>query len=737
MLDPRCQDIVEVHNASCDVVIIEQLFADMYENSVFFQCQALRCLARSFGGGDSATSASSGVGAVAGIGSIGPAGSAANLEGGASGFAQTMPDDILPEKSTKMQLKAMLDCLLGAPTHVVDSKCTNGSFCSYVRAEAAFALAQWQNTNAPQNIATEHQPKVWQGMYLLLNCLLSMYAHPITMLPTHVDASDESALLLRNALILALSQIRAESGHTPMVAVETLLAFAKHVDATTDDPDDEDGLGPVGGTGRGASDNDDDDEEDNDSDDGADGYSSPDEFTPYHYTGAASTSAARATSTTTKGRGVRNVSFATKKPLGGGPARSKSNATVASRSQKGQGRSNKSSSNLTSSKPSAPHLQYDNTHYRAVLFLALSRAQFESMVPPVVTGAPSAHPMHEIVSLASSAVRVAITQARAAARISYLPGEANLLPQLPGQGIDLAAAITCLAEMDVQALRLYARGRGQLSPTEARQLDLSGPTGKGILSGFDYTKHFLSPSVKLMCLTDLGTDSGSGGTVSGKAGEPTLKDFVSFQLCTPVMRAAAFEGFLRVCFAAHEVYMQRLETASKRRSTSNLAAGNDTSSGRNDSNEQQLLAEKKEASQYVAATVEALRELFLTETNDWVRQQAALVLADAMMDQSARIAAQALSLGSPWSCLGWYDPCAFSQPVGRSAAHGDAGDAGDIIGMGRGTGTLSTGTLGTGAPYMQGQGPYLRIAMKILWRTIVGSTSANTQVGLNHTCVNH
>jgi hypothetical protein len=136
----------------------------------------------------------------------------------------------------------------------------------------------------------------------------------------------------------------------------------------------------------------------------------------------------------------------------------------------------------------------DDSHYKAVLFLALSRLRFEK----IEKGSPDDF-MHKIVLLALSNINAAYTTARVTARINNNSNNKNLysrnkLPQLRGGGIDVAAAITCLSEMDLQAVVLFAKEKS--TGICMNELEQKSPTDCGVLSGFNYRKHFLMPGVK-------------------------------------------------------------------------------------------------------------------------------------------------------------------------------------------------------------------------------------------------
>jgi len=603
LLDPMCQQIVETYNASADVLLVEQLYTDYYENNVYFQCQALRSLARAGHSTamittdlspEAAAFVSGAVNDGAQLNASFGLGAALNSSFGASGAPAPVK---IPEKSANMQLKALCDCLLGVPTNVNDAKLiASHQFSIYVRAEAAQAMARWQNERAPRTTATDGtNSSAWPGLDLLLEQLHNMFADQDSdaLDPLPSDFSNESSTHLRNTMILALSSIKSKSGHSPADVYQTIIKFARHNEES-------------------------------------------------------------------------DLTFS---PEGGSSA------------------------------------QYDDAHYRGVLFLALSRLRFEGLS----TVDKSVHPALQIVAMASSAVNVAFTRARATARINFQRGDANFLPTLSGRGIDVAAAITCLAELDIQSAALYAKGRAQpVVPASAthslRDVERNGPTGRGPLSGFNYVKHFLPSDTNLLCIENTGRRSRGSG-----------KSKITFHLCTPAVRAAAFEGFVRLCFAMQSAHEERLRS---------FSAVNDEAV----SSATHIKAATNTA--YIPAVIEALSAVLKADTNLWVKQQAAMAFADVLMDRPARIAAQAVSLNNYWNCLEWSDPCALTLPQHLDPSAPGSSSLSFTLGAG-GLGS-SGGTTSNRRSMQHGGDPnYSQVALKLVWKLIHSSVSLD-QVRQSH-----
>lgn len=578
LLDPACQRIIESYNASADVLLIEQLYTDFFENNVYFQCQALRSLSRAgtsnvmITADISADAAAAVTGATADGSRLGSGfglGSSTALGGGAPTAVK------IPEKSAKMQLRALSDCLMGVPTLVNDPKHVNGTqFSIYIRAEAAMGLARWQNERAPRALSAEVSAGGWQALEMLNEHLHSMYADAHTQQPLPSDFANESSTHLRNAMLLALSSIKAKSGHSPVLVTETILKFTRASEASDEQ------------------------------------FENPSMST-----------------------GINSL--------------------------------------------------LDDAHYKSVLFLALGRLRFES-IPP---GEWTTHPVQEIVSLAQSTIDVSFTRARATARIKLQRGDANLLPSLPGSGLEVATAISCLAEMDIHACALYAKGRATpqgpvgnsgssssssrtFSSHSLKDVDGFSPTGRGPLSGFNYVRHFLPPSARVTCLLN---------DPQGGRSQNVAKAQINFFMCSPSVRVAAFEGFVRLCFAMEGAHEERRKALSAMSSTQRANT----------------------ATTFIPAAIESLSVLLRVEANPWVRQQAAAAMLDAIMNRPARAAAQAIAQSNFWYCVDWSDPSGLTlQPADRNISTYSGKKCLNAL-----------------------HGDYALIGVKLLWKLIISSMS--------------
>lgn len=132
---------------------------------------------------------------------------------GVWGQVQALRDMARPRGASRnalLRLDGMLDCLLGKD--VVEDFVHH----FYIRCEAAYALAAWQNAHAPMT-AVMSAPGSWQGLDRLHSACQNMFFSPVTDLPEPNYFNDDDAYAVQKACIVALSRIRYE--------VEYLLLF--------------------------------------------------------------------------------------------------------------------------------------------------------------------------------------------------------------------------------------------------------------------------------------------------------------------------------------------------------------------------------------------------------------------------------------------------------------------------------------------------------------------------------
>jgi hypothetical protein len=138
---------------------------------------------------------------------------------------------ISPQKS-QLRVRALYDVLIAASN---EDELTHNIF---VRLEAAYALALWQNEHAPFSPNTESvSSHTWAGMNSLITALKKyfidsivpspQFAWPISIiLPKSNELDNYENTQLRCGLLIALSTIRAKNGETPLEIINILLNFA-------------------------------------------------------------------------------------------------------------------------------------------------------------------------------------------------------------------------------------------------------------------------------------------------------------------------------------------------------------------------------------------------------------------------------------------------------------------------------------------------------------------------------
>lgn len=558
LVDPSLTCLSEVQNYSSEALLIEQLNANLDElgsdidkHKVYFQCQAIRNLAR-----------------VAGSMTSGPLTTTSTTETPEATSMLSSMTSAAPKINDKtgkyLHLKALSDCLLGVTTTGSDNR-TSSSACIFVRAEAAFALARWQNEYSSARVEVEPRPNNWPGMEALLECVFELYLDPVSKAPLPVNLQDESSIYLRNSLLFALSSIRSQQGETPWEVIEVLMMFAEDLDQIDSQQSSLHHLQHPHST-----------DEEAETDEEAD------------------------------------PAFA-----------------------------------IPPSNPSSQQY-YDATHHRAVVLLSLSRIRFAD----IDCSTDSTHPITSVVSFAKSVIEDAFTTARTVSRIQYKSHDANLLPSLPFQGIDVAAAITCLAEMDIQTAHNLSLGRGKGESCN-KLLNETAVTEEAIFTRMRYQSFFLPPNVALVCLSPSSAPSSSSS--SSLKGETAmlmnnLKAHFHYFLCTPLIRLAAFEAFVRLCLALHLAHFERIRQGRVVRKFAN--SGNDTSSPTLASTS---TAESESTTSFMAVVIEAFQSIIERDPSVHVKQQAAQILWDAVLDKPMRVVFEAVSLSSEWFTYGWSD----------------------------------------------------------------------------------
>ena len=225
ILDPYCTSLVEVHNISPDCMLIEQLYTEIDGSDVLRQIQALRSLSRL-----THTHPSSSLPVPP---AALPTAGDGEKEGEERKEVRRHPDPFERNggKSIPLQLKALNECLLGVSNNASlsfeRSGLLMGPHNSFVRAEAAFQLAAWQNERAPK-ASPAGSADSYPALTILLSAIRDLFINPYSGLPLPNDFCNESSTHLRTSLLFAISTIRTYVGLTPDSVASTLLLFAEH-----------------------------------------------------------------------------------------------------------------------------------------------------------------------------------------------------------------------------------------------------------------------------------------------------------------------------------------------------------------------------------------------------------------------------------------------------------------------------------------------------------------------------
>ena len=135
--------------------------------------------------------------------------------------------------------------------------------------------------------------------------------------------------------------------------------------------------------------------------------------------------------------------------------------------------------------------------------------------------------LKRISRLALTFLQADMVYARGKVRMSRRqhPSDACQAAVLSAGGIVTAAALTCIAEVDMQMIAADVTPRDQAAPST------SLVHGCGGISGLDFTEYFL-PAHQRDKLRDV---------------RNRYRASAIFPLCSPVVRAAALEAYVRMC----------------------------------------------------------------------------------------------------------------------------------------------------------------------------------------------
>jgi hypothetical protein len=142
----------------------------------------------------------------------------------------------MPQSSAQLRVRALYDILIAASNEA------DLTHCIPVRLEAAYALALWQNENAPFTGDTSIvSPHAWAGMNSLLTFVKNSFVDHVlpseqfpapmsVIIPKSNQLLDYETTQLRCGTLLALSTIRARNGETPLEVINLLLNFVEFND---------------------------------------------------------------------------------------------------------------------------------------------------------------------------------------------------------------------------------------------------------------------------------------------------------------------------------------------------------------------------------------------------------------------------------------------------------------------------------------------------------------------------
>lgn len=233
--------------------------------------------------------------------------------------------------------------------------------------------------------------------------------------------------------------------------------------------------------------------------------------------------------------------------------------------------------------------------------------------------------LKRISRLAGTYLQADIVYARGKARMtkSQYPRDACNIAVLSAGGIVTAAALTCLAEADLQVIAADTAPLGD-SISSSSSSSSQFLHGYGGISGIDFTEYFLNASQRAKIRPLIGKSQRKASPV--------------FPLCSPVVRVAALEAFVRICFAQYLLLVDKQKK---------LAA---------EPTKKTFSIKMNEISAFIAIALDAVLLVVNTDPQRICRRSAAITLLNAIQNAPAgQSAFAAYSLGEPWLCAGWAD----------------------------------------------------------------------------------
>lgn len=590
LIDPQFSYIIgEVNIISSDAALVEQLYAEVDKFDLLRHIQALRSLAR-----------------VAPLSY--PLSVAAN--------STRLNPSSLESSKYALKLKAMADCLLCISLANNPQKTISSGHSMYVRMEAAFALAHWQNEHAPSyvnaadaitlggpdtvvNPITENLDDLdegWIGLKHLLEATHELYLDNSTLLPTSCDLTDEQQMQLRCTVLQAISTIRSTNGLTPPKVVNTLLLFTEfhmnqpvpYVPPASHDINDED------------------------------------------VTHRKAVSDTRHTRSSSSNGTSRRTNAMTKETL----------------------------------------YLYDDSHYVATLMLTLRNMRFDSHNKRNPTD-----PLFRVCDQAVKCLKTDLAIAKAKARVARNPESEGdfFLPVLPLSGAVSASALACIGEMDSQLVTIVDKDKDRKQTGNFQFIVLGcvqfvlrvpgggeklmvGPTGTGSLSSIRYTDFFVAEGAKLAFTQvpqqaqDLDHDSSAGSRMTSR----------DFSLYPPSVRLCALEAFIRLCLTQASLLSEKIKIF---RNSPEAHAQAQTQA---QAQAQGLKPTAPKISPphpvFIPAIIEAVLYVVNNDTDRRTRRGAALTFLECMQDRpSGRAAMEALASGDSWSFIGHSDREALTR----------------------------------------------------------------------------
>lgn len=582
--DPNCVTLQECRLNIPDTMLVELLFLDQDANNVLRQVQALRSLSMYV-----------------------------------PEYADREELDVqryyIPRGSRRLQLKAFSDCFLNnnKPKNA-DLKAVS-SHHYFVGGEAAFALAQWQNNNAPKIIPShpvvlvddftfydnEKTEDRWIGLACLLAMCRSMFMNEeeekgsnrtalinrkgsevlgrevdslMRYTPMSIDLTNDAVVHLLVSLLVSIASVKSYNGATPQDSIDMLMVFARHCDTDKDNT-----------------------------------------------------------------RGKKHVDNAYFKAY-------LLYALSHVRPDPGAGDTNGNLSMITKVVLEMLHREWTITR--------LSKGS---------TGTTSNMDMPSYLSGDDDNDDT----------IDSNDTRRKFIPSFENQGLVTAAALACLIESDIQVTYNKARSLELNAESSQQKLKLSSqPTCVGWLSKINYTTYFLPPG------TVIGTTATPDYTplVVPEVFTATGKKSNLFEVSTPLIRSTALECFLKYLFAQHLAYHQEMRVVDKfveRVNAKRISQNEETAMDINHSSSSSssvvgpALYNNNAPSTETAFIPMAFQCVLLVLRNDpnrLVRRQAVRSLLSTILYSPSQQVPQALGLQEYLNCISWSDPNGYSVKLG-------------------------------------------------------------------------